>query len=142
MVIKVGIDQGENLKLLRELQRQGLIELRQANELEQNPFRDVAQQKKGFMVGYTKLGGPDEIADEAVVPRIEAIVGLDNRVDIGHIYACYLNKCDYFVTENVKDFINSGRRQALESLLGVKIRRTKELIQEITEEVSPERRME
>jgi hypothetical protein len=130
--IKVGIDQNVELKALRALQRQGLIELRQANELEQNPFRDVVQQKKGFMLGYTKLGGPDELAKGEVVEELQEIIGLANGKDIGHIYACYINECDYFVTEDVKDFINNGRREALESLLGLKIRRTKELIQEIT----------
>jgi len=47
------------------------------------------------------------------------------------MYAAYVNKCDYFVTEDMKDFINNGRREALEFLLGVKIRRTIEFIQEI-----------
>jgi len=45
MAIKVGIDQGVNLRELRALQRQGIIELRQANELEQT-WSDVVQQKK------------------------------------------------------------------------------------------------
>jgi hypothetical protein len=51
--------------------------------------------------------------------------------DIAHIYACYLNDCEYFVTENTDDFIKGGQREALESLLGIKIRRTKEFVQEI-----------
>ncbi|HEX9431012.1 MAG TPA: hypothetical protein VF944_11610 [Candidatus Bathyarchaeia archaeon] len=54
--IKVGIDQGTNLKALRQLQRRGLIELHQANELEQT-WPDVVQQKKGFMLGYSVLDG-------------------------------------------------------------------------------------
>jgi hypothetical protein len=128
--IKVGIDQNVNLKPLQKLQRQGLIDLHQANELEQT-FRNVVQQKKGFMLGHSKLDGPDELVGEKV-HEVERIVGLDKRVDIAHIYACYLNKCEYFVTEDTKAFIVDGRREALESLLGVKIRRTEELIQEIT----------
>jgi len=131
MAIKVGIDQGADQKLLRPLQRQGLIQLVQANELEQ-PFRHVTKEKKGFMLGHSKLGGPDELAKAEVVERLEEIIGLANRKDIGHIYACYINKCDYFVTENPDDFIYGGRKEALESLLGVKIRRTEEFIQEIT----------
>jgi len=129
MAIKVGIDQGVNLRELRALQRQGIIELRQANELEQT-WSDVVQQKKGFMLGHYRLGGPDVLAGENV-HEVERIVGLDKRIDIAHIYACYLNECEYFVTEDADAFIYKGRREALESLLGVKIRRTKEFIQEI-----------
>jgi hypothetical protein len=61
MSIKVGIDQGANLKVLRQLQRRGLIQLHQANELEQT-WPGVIQQKKGFTLGFSKLGGPDEVA--------------------------------------------------------------------------------
>jgi hypothetical protein len=81
------------------------------------------------MWGYSKWDGPDIWGDEKV-PEVERIVGLDKRADIAHIYACYLNKCDYFVTEDAQAFINGGRREALESLLGVKVRRTVEFIQE------------
>ena len=83
------------------------------------------------MLGHSKLDGPDVLADEKV-HGVERIVGLDKRLEIAHIYACYVNECDYFVTENPDDFIYGGRKEALESLLGVKIRRTEEFIQEIT----------
>ena len=82
------------------------------------------------MVGDTRLGR-DVLANEDVAHALGRIIGPGNRRDIGHMYAAYVNKCDYFVTEDVKDFINNGRREALESLLGVKIRRTIEFIQEI-----------
>jgi hypothetical protein len=129
MAIKVGIDQGVDLKALRELQRRGLIELRQANELEQT-WSDVVQQKKGFMLGHSRLGR-DMLAKEDVAHELGRIIGPENRRDIGHMYAAYLNKCEYFVTNDVTDFINGGRREALEALLGIKIRRTKEFIQEV-----------
>jgi hypothetical protein len=70
------------------------------------------------------------LADD-LVRGVEAIVGLNRGVDVAHIYACYLNDCEYFVTENPDDFIKGGRREALESLLGIKIRRTKEFMQEL-----------
>jgi hypothetical protein len=130
MPIKVAVDQGANLKALRELQRRGLVTLHQANELEQTWPGHVIQQKKGFMLDHSKLDGPDELADEKV-HEVEKIVGSDKRADIAHIYAAYLNECEYFVTENPDDFINDGRREALESLLGIKVRRTNELGQEI-----------
>jgi hypothetical protein len=142
VAIKVGIDQGADQKALRQLRRRGLIELRQANELEQYPFPHVVQQKKGLMLGHSRLGGRDVLADEKV-HEVERIMGLDKRTDIAHIYACYLNECEYFVTEDT-DFITGGRREALELLLGLKIRRTKELVQEIAalsmmEEQGPQR---
>jgi hypothetical protein len=132
VVIRVAIDQNANQRLLRPLQQRGLIELRQANHLEQT-WPGVAQQKKGFTLGYSALDGPDELADEKVA-EVERILGLDKRLDIAHVYAAYLNRCDYFVTEDVAAFIRDGRREALESLLGVKIRRTGELIQELAQE--------
>ena len=135
MAIKVGIDQGANQDLLRPLQDQGLIELRHAKELEKTWSYYVTQQKKGFMLGHSKLGGPDELAKEEVVEKLQEIIGLANRADLGHIYACYINKCEYFVTENPDDFIKGGRREALESLLGVRIRRTTEFVDEVTAQV-------
>ena len=131
MAIKVAIDQGAKQNLLRPLQDQGLIELRQANELEQIWSDVMTQQKKGFMIGHTRLGR-DVLAEEKIIRELERIIGPQNRIDIGHIYAAYLNKCEYFVTENPDDFIKGGRKEALESLLGVEIRRTEEFIQEIT----------
>ena len=129
MSIKVGIDQGVNLKVLRELQRRGLVELCQANELEQT-WRDVTQQKKAFMLDNSRLVGPDVLAGKEV-GEIERIVGEGKWADVAHIYAAYLNGCDYFVTENPDDFIRNDRRKALERLLQVRIRRTHELVEEI-----------
>jgi len=78
--IKVGIDQGTNLKALRQLQRRGLIELHQANELEQT-WPDVVQQKKGFMLGYSVLEGPDVLAGDEV-HEVERIIGLDKLITL------------------------------------------------------------
>jgi hypothetical protein len=133
MVIKVAIDQGANQRLLRPLQRRGLVELRQANHLEQTWPGLAEQQKKGFTLGHSALDGPDVLADEKA-EELERILGLDKRLDIAHVYAAYLNGCEYFVTEDVAAFIRGGRREALESLLGLKVRRTGELIQELAQE--------
>ena len=132
MAIKVAIDQGANQRLLRPLQRQGLVELRQANHLEQTWPGLAQQQRKGFMLGHSRLDGSDVLADERA-REVERILGPDKRLDVAHVYAAYLNGCEYFVTEDVADFIRGGRREALESLLGVKIRRTSELIEEYGE---------
>jgi hypothetical protein len=55
-------------------------------------------------------------------------------MDVAHIYAAYLNECEYFVTGDRTDFIDNVRRAALESLLGVRIRTTSELVQELAQE--------
>ena len=57
--------------------------------------------------------------------------GATRETDAEHLYACYLNGIDYFLTEDVRDFIAHGRREQLEALLGVKIRRTEEFITEL-----------
>ena len=132
LAIKVGIDQAVDLKALKRLQLQGVIELHQANELEQR-FSQVVQAKKGLMLGHSKLGVTDVLANERIARELERIIGSQNRRDIGHIYAAYLNKCVYFVTNNVRDFINGGLREELEALLHVKIRRTEEFLQEMEE---------
>ena len=129
MAIKVCVDQAVDLTALVPLQSQGLIELHQANELEQE-FSDVIQDTKGFMIGHTKLGR-DVLANKDVADELERIIGPDNRKDIGHIYAAWLNKCEYFVTNDVTDFIKGERREKLESLLNVKIRRTTEFVDEL-----------
>jgi hypothetical protein len=131
--IKVGIDQGVDLKALRRIQEQGIIELRQANELEQTWDRYVTQQKKGFMPGHSRLGGPDVLANDKAA-EVEKILGPGNENDVAHIYAAYMNECEYFVTENPTDFIDGGRREKLEPLLGLKIRRTLELTDDLTQE--------
>ncbi len=51
--------------------------------------------------------------------------------DAEHIYSCYLNGIDYFITEDKADFISGGRREQLEALLAVKIRRTQEFLEEL-----------
>src|SRR5262245_33648270 len=104
MSIKAAIDQGANHTVLRRLQDEGVIELVQANELEQTWPDHVTQQKKGFMLNPSRLGGPDVLADDKA-HEVETILGPGKKKDVAHVYAAYLNGCDYFVTENPDDFI-------------------------------------
>jgi hypothetical protein len=129
VAVRVAIDQGANLKALRRLQDDGLVELRQANELEQTWSAYVAQQTKAIMLGHWRLGA-DVLADDKV-HEVARILGPGKRLDAAHVHAAYLNGCEYFVTEDVTDFFRGGRRENLEALLGVKIRRTEELVQEL-----------
>ena len=132
MSIKVGIDQGVDLKALQRIQEQGIIELRQANELEQTWDPNVTQQE-AFMPDHSRLGGPDVLANDKAA-EVEKILGPGNEKDVAHILAVYMDECEYFVTENPTDFIDGGRRDELESLLGLKIRRTLELTDDLTQQ--------
>lgn len=82
------------------------------------------------MLDRSSLSGPDMLADEKFGEVIR-IIGIQSKVDTLHLYAAYLNRCDYFVTEDVTDFINEGKREKLEALLGVKIRLGHEFFAEI-----------
>ena len=67
------------------------------------------------------------------VGLVEKLIGRHKLADVEHVYASWLNKNDYFVTENVDDFIREGRREALEEILpGLKIRTTDEFGQEMS----------
>lgn len=126
----VAVDQGADLKALRRLQRDGRIRLVQAHTLEQS-FRQVVDQGRAFRIGFSTIGGPDMIAGDNVYV-VEAIIGKHKQADIDHVYASWLNRNDYFVTENVDDFIRDGQRAVLEELLpGLKIRTTAELVSEV-----------
>lgn len=96
------------MKALRRLQSQGLRELHQANELEQ-PFPKVIQDKKGFMVGDTRFGR-DVLAKEDVAHALGRIIGPGNRGDIDLIYAAYVNKCEYFVTNELRTSLGWAER--------------------------------
>jgi hypothetical protein len=81
---------------------------------------------------FSTLGGPDMLAGDNV-ETVEAVIGREKSADVDHVYASWLNRNDYFVTENVRDFIRDGRREELEHALpGLKIRTTAELLREVT----------
>jgi hypothetical protein len=130
--LMVAVDQGVNLKRLRELQRESRILLVQAHTLEQS-FKQVSDQGKSFRLDMSTLDGPDLLVGENL-QEVERIIGKGNSADIEHVYASWLNKNDYFITENVNDFIRRGRRDALENVLpGLRIRTTEELIRELAD---------
>ena len=129
--ISVAIDQGVDLKKLRPLQQRGVIVLHQVHDLEQS-FTHVTKQGRAFTLDHSRLGGPDLLADEKY-SEVLHIVGPSNINDARHVYAAYLNRDDYFITENPDQFIYQDKRTKLEALLGVKIRRTEEFVLEIVE---------
>lgn len=130
----VAVDQGVNLKALRRPQREGRVVLVQAHDLEQS-FRNVDKQGRPFRIGVSALGGIDRLAGDNV-HEVERLVGKAKVADVDHVYASWLNGNDYFVTENVDDFIRGGRREGLEAALpGLRIRTTDELLRELEHEI-------
>jgi len=102
------------------------------HDLEQR-FPGVQPQGRAARYGQSKYGGPDMYADEKMT-EIVKIVGPENVTDAEHVYAAYLNRCDYFVTDNPDHFVSGGRRERLEEILGLTIRRTAEFLSEMGEE--------
>jgi hypothetical protein len=129
--LTVAVDQGVDLKGLRPLQRKGVILLHQVHDLEQL-FPHVAKQGRAFTLDHSRIGGPDMFADEKYYDVLK-IVGESNIKDAHHVYAAYLNRNDYFITENPDHFIYEDKRAKLEALLGVKVRRTDEFLLEVGE---------
>jgi hypothetical protein len=129
--LKVAVDQSVDMKPLWRLQRSGRIVLFQAHDLEQS-FRDVLAQGRPFRIEESALDGPDMWADENFA-EVESLIGRgrEKRADVEHVYAAWLNQCDYFGTNDSTDFIRNGRREQLEQLLrGVRIRRLEESLRE------------
>lgn len=137
-MVRVTVDQGVNLKQLQKVQDAGWITLHQAHDLEQR-FRKVQPQGRAATYGTSTYGGPDMYAGPKFDETLK-IVGRENTVDAHHVYAAHLNRDGYFITENVNHFISGGRRERLESLLGVKIRRTEEFVAEITSSPASEKK--
>lgn len=126
---KLGIDQGANMKKLKRLQNAGVVALYQAHDLEFQR-EGVAQQGRPFRLGLSRLGGVDGLADEKWEETLR-LFGTVRENDAEHLYSCYLNRIEYFITEDKADFIAHGKREKLETLLGVKIRRTEEFLDEL-----------
>jgi hypothetical protein len=131
MTYRVGIDQGVNQKKLKQLQNAGIVLLYQAHDLEQR-FKQVTQQRRPFRLDVSRLDGLDTLADEKWQDMLR-MFGAIREADAEHLYACYLNGIEYFLTQDRTDFIAGTRREQLEALLGVKIRTTEEFFCELQE---------
>lgn len=93
----------------------------------------MTQQGRPFRLGVSGFGGLDRLADEKWQDTLR-VFGAIREADAEHLYACYLNGIEYFLTEDRTDFIAGRRREQLEALLGVKIRTTEEFLCELRED--------
>jgi hypothetical protein len=128
-MIKVYIDQNVDQKKVEEIKKLYNYIVVQ-NDTEQQ-FRKIIKVNKAFTLDSSTLDGPDVLAGDSI-DFVKKIIGKERHADIGHIYSAYINKCNYFITENIKDFVNDGKKDLLEKDLSpLKIRRLNEFIEEI-----------
>ncbi|NTU72565.1 hypothetical protein HGB07_00075 [Candidatus Roizmanbacteria bacterium] len=137
MSTKVYIDQGVDRKKITNLKRLHDLEVVHVGHYEQK-LRHADSIPGVFMLGVSTLGGGDYLAGDDI-DDIEDIMHpnkVSDRFDLAHLYSAYHAKCEYFVTNNPKDFIrdirndpsSNGKREELEKILtGMKIVTTDEL---------------
>lgn len=124
------VDQGVNLKKLRELQKQGEIELQQVRDIETS-WKDIQDHGQPFRLDVSRLDGSDMLAGDNVY-EVKNMFSKSQQNDFLHIYSAHQINADYFVTGDKDDFIANGRREKLEALMpGLKIRTTDEFLKEI-----------
>jgi hypothetical protein len=124
--MKIYIDQGVDQRKLKVLSNKYDFDMVQAQGLEQN-IKIAGNVPKAFTIGLSTIGGDDYLAGNDI-EQLRAIIGsnsVNDRLDIGHVYAAYHAGCKYFVTNNPKSFIYTSRRdntdvkrQQLEATLG------------------------
>lgn len=138
--MKIYADQGVNQRKLRDLKNTYGLEIVQAQGLEQK-IRIANDVPKAFTIGLSVIGGGDYLAGDDIEP-VKDIIGsstVNDRIDVGHIYAAYHAGCSYFVTNNPKSFIyktradktSTKRLQLEEALKGLRVVTISELEQEL-----------
>ena len=121
----VTADSGANLKLLRALERQGLITLTAVN-LENGKQNRVSDKIGPIAVwGKCKWGdGSVWGSDDNIYQQVLSIVGVNNYQDARHLEAHYRSGNDIFVTEDNDDIL-SKKDTLLE--LGIRVMSPEEL---------------
>lgn len=122
--IKIYVDQGVNQKRLRTLRAkyEAGVDLVNVNHYEQRI--KCARSISGVLtLGGSALDGDDYLGDDCILKQIEVAMFPDGKnkpndnLDIAHLYSTYIEKCDYFVTNNPRNFIYSGIRKRIERIL-------------------------
>lgn len=111
--MKIYIDQNIDVKRLKRNIPLPSVEVVQCHDLENK--RGIAEQVGGsFTIGASTIGGPDMIVGDNFID-VSKVIKNHNKKDILHIYSAYMNKCDYFVTDDMDEFISN--RNQLEHIL-------------------------
>lgn len=124
--MKVYVDQGVNRKIITALRKEFGFEIVHVGHYEQS--LSYAEDIPGvFMLDHSMLDGGDYLGSDDIykVEEVMAVQKKSDRFDIAHIYSAFHAGCEYFVTNNPKDFIrevrndptSTARRQKLEGVL-------------------------
>lgn len=109
--MKVYVDQGVDQNKLKQLAKDYDLELMQGHRIESR-IKNATQIGEPFILNISKLGGMDRLVDNNF-KEIEKIIGKDNYADIIHLYSAYMeNGCQYFITNNPRDFIRAIRKDS------------------------------
>ncbi len=121
----VTIDTSVDLKRLRELEKQGLIRIEKAHI--ENRIKKIKKELPTVAIlGHALL--PARLGPFKNFFKILSIIGKSNVNDALILEAHIAYGNDYFVTNDIKDFIRSGRREKLERTFpGLKILTVEEL---------------
>jgi hypothetical protein len=107
--MKVYIDQGINQRAVKKMAKQYGFKVIQGHRTE-NRISGATQISEPFTIGASLIGGIDRIADDNITD-VSRVIGRGNRADISHVYPAYMEEgCDYFVTNNPRDFIRNGKK--------------------------------
>ena len=112
-------DSGANLKLLRELERQGLITLTAVNL--ENGKQNRVSDKIGPVAEWGKFKWGDGsvwLSDDNICKRALDIVGINNYQDARHLEAHHRSGNDIFVAED-GDILR--KKEALFEQLGIRV---------------------
>ena len=124
--VSVTADSGANLKLLRKLERQGLITITAVN------LENGKQNKVSHKVGPVGVWGKSKWGDGSVYgsedniyEQVLSVVGGHNYQDARHLEAHYRSGNNIFVTEDLGDILS--KKEALFEQLGIRVMSPEEL---------------
>ena len=76
-----------------------------------------------FILNKSLLDSGDYLADDELSKKIDCIMFPDGHnkksdyLDSAHLYSAYIEGCDYFVTNNPRDFVRNGTRDKLKVVM-------------------------
>jgi hypothetical protein len=121
----VTMDTSADFKRLRKMQNAGLIHVENVN-LENKVKRISATHLTVGILGVAKL--PFRLGPYNVFEKILSMIGKQNIQDAMILEAHINSGNDYFVTNNVDDFIDNSKRESLEKTFpGLRILKIDEL---------------
>ncbi|SRR6266567_2608938 len=124
--VSVTADSGANLKLLRELERQGLITITVV-DLENGKHNSVSDKLGPVGVwGKCKWGdGSVWGSEDNIYKQVLSVVGGHNYQDARHLEAHDRSGNDIFVTEDYDDILS--KKEALFEQIGIRVMSPEEL---------------